>query len=163
MVRKIIYIFFACALLCGAICTTASAKNYSVYSEGQVSDMHVSYFKDLASGIGFNDNYVAFRSDELSYTMIVGDLEYSDGVISLIGNGKEYVFTSYGSDINPQYRYAVNDITDSSVLCGDCILYSDVGDFPQLVERGAKYEILSLYLLVIACICIVINRIFFKR
>lgn len=163
MVRKITNLLLICILLCSAFCTTANAKQYSVYEEGTLSTTYTQYFKDILSGVGFNENYIAFRSGQYSYTMLVGELEYSNGVIKLIGEGKEYEYSSTGTGYNNQYKYYVRDVTDSSINVGNNIIYSDVGDFPQLVERGAKYEILSTVLLCIFGLCIVINRIFFKR
>lgn len=164
MVRKIVISLVICILLVGAICTQASADTHSIYDEGTISSTYLTYFKDIVSGIKFTDNYVAFRSGQYSYTMVVGDLEYNNGVISLNSEGKEYVFASRSiSGYNQQYGYEVNNINNFSITCGDNIIYSDVGDYPQLIERGDRYEILTLFLLCIVVLCIVINRIFFKR
>lgn len=163
MVRKISSLLVVCVLLIGAFCTTANAEQYTVYEDGTLSTTYTQYFKDIVSGIGFNQNYVAFRSGQYSYTMLVGDLEYNNGAITLTGNGKEYEFSTTGTGYNNQYRYYVRDITDSSLTVGNYIIYSDVGDFPQLVERGAKYEIITAVLLCIMCLSVVINRIFYKR
>lgn len=162
MVRKIVSIMSICILLVGAFCTQANADTHTVYDEGTLSSTYVTYFKDIVSGIGFNDNYIAFRSGQYSYTMVVGDLEYENGVVTLNEPGKEYVFTT-SSGYNSQYRYEVNDISNFSVTCGDYIVYSDIGDYPQLIERGAKYEMLSAFLIVVICLCVVIRSIFFKR
>lgn len=162
MVRKISALLVACALLFSATCATASAATHSVYDEGNISSTYVTYFRDIVSGIGFNENYVAFRSGQYSYTMVVGDLEYIDGIISLSGVGSEYVITT-SSGYSSDFSYNVNYIDVFSVDTGDSILYSDVGDYPQLVDRGAKYEILTSILLLIICCSVVIARIFTKR
>lgn len=151
-------------MLVGAFCTQAFADTHTVYDEGTISSTYVTYFKDIISGIGFNDNYVAFRSGQYSYTMVTGDLDYNNGVISLTGEGKEYIFSAnITSGYNQQYKYYVNDISNFNINCGNNIIYSDVGEFPQLMERGAKYEILSAVLIIVCCLCVVINRIFYHR
>lgn len=156
-------ILAVCVLLVGAICTQASAATHTIYDEGTLSSTYTTYFKDIVSGIGFTDNYVAFRSGQYSYSMVVGDLEYNNGVISMTGTGKEYKYSTANSGYNQQYRYTVTDLNSFSVNTGDYIIYSDVGDFPQLVERGAKYEILTALLLCIFAVSYIIRRIFYKR
>lgn len=142
---------------------TAQAATHQVYENGSLGTTYITYFKDILSGAGFDDNYVAFRSGQYSYTMVVGDIEYNNGVFSLVGEGKEYEFSTTSSSYNSQYQYYANDITDFSLNADNSIIYSDVGEFPQLIERGAKYEILSTVLMCIVVLCIVINRIFRKR
>lgn len=161
MVRKIISISFICILLCSAFCTIANAETHTVYDEGNINTTYLTYFKDIISGIGFNDNYVAFRSGQYTYTMVVGELQYNNGVISLVNEGKEYVFSQSGN-YNSTHRYYVNEINNFSLNTGNYIIYSDIGDYPELVERGAKYEIFTAVLLCTALVSIVINRIFFR-
>lgn len=163
MVWKIIRNCVICVALVCAFCTTAHAATHEVYDEGQISSTYVTYFRDIVSGIGFNDNYVAFRSGQYSYTMVVGDLEYNDGLFSLKENGKEYVFSANNTGYNSQYNYNVNNITNFSVAVGDNIIYSDLGEFPQLVDRGAKIETFTAVLLCTVIVSVIINRILFKR
>lgn len=162
MVRKVVNCLLVCILLVGAFCTQANAETHTVYDNGSLSTTYITYFKDILSGTDLKDNYVAFRSGQYSYTMVVGELENNNGVISLIGEGKEYIFSTTGS-YNSQYTYDVNTINNFSLNTGNYIIYSDVGDFPELIERGAKYEILTTVIICICCLCIVINRIFYNR
>ena len=162
MVRQIKKIVLLCVIAVSAICTTAHAATHSVYEEGNLSSTYVTYFRDTISGMSFKDNYVAFRSGQYTYTMVVGDLDFNNGTFTLNENGKEYVYST-SSGYNSRYTYEVNEISNFSLSVGDNIIYSDLGDYPQLEERGAKYEILSSVLLCVMCISVVINRIFFKR
>lgn len=163
MVRKIASILCVCVLLVGAFCTQANAATHTIYEEGTLSSTYTTYFKDIIAGAKFTDNYVAFRSGQYSYSMVVGELEYKNGAISLVGSGKEYKYSATTSGYNQQYKYTVSNLSNFSVDCGDYIIYSDVGDFPQLVERGAKYEMLQTLLIWICCLSIVIARIFYNR
>lgn len=162
MVRKISIFLIAAAVLIGASCATVSAATHTVYDEGTLSTTYVTYFRDIVSGIGFNDNYIAFRSGQYSYTMVVGDLEYNKGSFTLNDTGTEYVFTT-SSGYNSQNSYTVNSIGNFSVSVGDNIIYSDLGNYPQLVERGAKYEIFTAVLLCVVCVAVVFGRFFRRR
>lgn len=157
MVRKV-SIMVAILLLCFGFAVTAQAATYSPY-EGNPSNTYITYFRDIVSGIGFNDNYVAFRSGQNEYIMVVGDLDYNNGQIVLNSEGSLYTMATDGN-YNGYYRYSVDSITDFTLNTEDKIIYSDVGQFPQLVERGAKYEILTTLLLSIALLGLVISGIF---
>lgn len=162
MVRKVIYCFLICVLLVGAFCTQANAETHSVYDNGSLGTTYITYFKDIISGADFRSNYVAFRSGQYSYTMVVGELQNNNGVISLVGQGTEYVFSNTGN-YNSQYTYDVNTINDFSLNTGNYIIYSDVGNFPELVERGAKFEILTTILFCTVIVGYVIRCIFYHR
>lgn len=162
MGRKIVTVLCCTLVLTLGFAKQTHAATHTIYEQGTLSSTYTTYFKDILSGAKFNDNYVAFRSGQYSYSMVVGDLEYNNGVISMNGKGKEYVFTT-GSGYNGQTSYEVSEISSFSVNCSNYIVYSDCGDYPQLIERGAKYEMVSLFILSIVLLCIVINRIFFRR
>lgn len=162
-VKKICVCIVALLVLITALCGTVQAATHTVYENGSFSTTYVTYFKDILSGTELKNNYVAFRSGQYSYSLVVGELEYNNGVISLVGEGKEYKFYQESSNYNSQYYYNVSNLNNFSLNVGKSIIYSDVGDFPELIERGAKYEVISAILLGIALCSIVINRIFFKR
>lgn len=163
MVRQVVTTLLICILLVGAVCTQANAVTHQVYEEGNINTTYLDYFRDIVSGIGFNDNYVAFRSSQYSYTIVVGDLNFNEGNFTLNSPCKEYVFYIEQSGYNSIYKYYVNDITTFDLQSNSNIIYSDLGYYPQLVERGAKYEILTSVLLCIFGLCIIIYRIFRKR
>lgn len=142
----------------------STAHAYDIYDNGTISSTYVTYFRDILAGSKFNDNYVAFRSGQYEYIMLVGKLEKSGNTISLVEEGKEYKFyTDSGTQYNSTYRYSVKDVSTGSVDVGNNIIYSDLGDYPELIERGDKYEALTLFVLVVVLCAVVINRIFFTR
>ena len=150
--------------LIGAIlCAPVQAATHNVYENGNLGTTYITYFKDILSGAKFNDNYIAFRSGQYEYTMIVGELEVNDGLISLVAPGKEYRFYTESTGYNSQYYYEVNDISNFSLNFDNSILYSDLGDYPQLIERGAKYEMFTALLLCVALLSIVFGRFFRRR
>lgn len=162
MVRKIKVLLCLLVLSC-ALCTTAQAATHSIYENGNLGNTYVTYFRDILSGSKFNDDYIAFRSGQYSYTMVVGDLDLNGKAVSLNGNGKIYTFSTDNSNYNTQYKYDVAETTNFSVNLTDEIIYTNLGDYPQLVERGAKYEMLSVFLMCIALLCVVFGRFFRRR
>lgn len=162
-IKRLLMCLVVAVVLITATCGTVQAATHTVYENGSLGTTYITYFKDILSGAKLTDNYIAFRSGQYSYSMIVGELEYTNGVVSLVGEGKEYIYSTNSSGYNSQYVYNVNSISNFSVSVGDAIIYSDVGDFPELIERGAKFEILNTLLICITLLSFVIRRIFFKR
>lgn len=161
MVRKIICLSVALLLLLSPLCGAAGAESYSAY-EGTISSTYLTYFKDIVPNIPFTYHYVAFRSGQYEYTMIVGEIYFNNGLFSADDTCTVYSFTSSNS-YNSYYSYNVSTISDFSLNAEDKIIYSDIGNYPQLEERGQKYEILTTVLLLIVCLCVVVGRIFSHR
>lgn len=163
MVRKIITIAF-CVVILFAIGNGPHANAYSIYDEGNLSTTYVTYFRDVVSNIGFDDNYVAFRSGQNEYIMIVGKLEFNGTQISLAGDSATvYKFYQESSGYNSQYKYDVTTIQDFHLNVNNSIIYSDLGQFPELVARGDKYEMLNTVLLVVLLLSFVIYSLFRSR
>lgn len=160
MVRKISVLMLAFALAFG-LTMPAHGASYTPY-DGTVSNTYITYFKDIVSGMPFNADYVAFRADQNAYILVVGDLEYSNGKFALVGDGKQYTISSAGN-YNSYYSYDVAEITDFDLSPSDKIIYSNLGDYLHLIDRGSQYETLSTLLIVIAMLCVVVGRFFRKR
>lgn len=164
MVRKITVLACMLALVVG-IASTAQAATHTTYENGSLSSTYVSYFRDILSGVNLTDHYVAFRSGQYDYTMITGDISFDEQtqVFTLNGVGKEYVFTTSGSSYNSSYDYNYREIDNFSLVNDSDIIYSDLGSFPQLMDRGSKYEILTTITLCIMCLYFVIRLFFVHR
>ena len=163
MVRKVSLLLCTFALIFG-LSVSAQGATHDAYQDGSLSTTYVTYFKDILSGVPFGDNYVAFRSGQYSYTMVTGDLSYEDSSKSFVlsGEGRIFNFTT-SSGYNASYNYDTDTISNFSLNAGDAVIYSDLGHYPELIERGAKYEMLSAVLLVFALLCLVVGRIFSRR
>jgi len=161
MVRKIRSVLVVLLVLICAVSTSAQASTHSIYDNGNLSTTYITYFKDILSGSSFNDNYIAFRSGQYSYSLIVGEIEYNNNSFTS-NNCKEYVFSQTGN-YNSQYTYQVKELNNFSLDTSNQIIYSDLGDYPQLVERGSKYEFLSAVVLFVALFYVIIVRIFDSR
>ena len=162
MVRKISVMLSLLVLIFG-LAVTAQATSYTAY-DGTMSSTYVTYFKDIISGMSFKDNYVAFRSSQYDYVMVTGDIEYNESknTFTLNGDGDEYIFTT-SSGYNSDNSYSHNSITHFVLNAGNEMVYSDLGNFPQLMDRGAKYEMLTTLLLSIFLLGSVIMRFFHSR
>ena len=144
---------------------TAQAATHSVYENGNLSSTYTTYFKDILSGVAFKDNYVAFRSGQYEYTMITGDIDYNESskTFTLNGEGRSYVFSTNSSNYNSNYYYDSSIINNFSLVNDRDIIYSDLSYFPELIERGAKYEMLSAVLVAILLLGFVVRSFFRYR
>lgn len=148
-----------CLCLAIAIAMPGKALGYSVYNEGTMSTTYITYFKDIVAGIKPNDKYVAYRSGQYSYTLAVGDLSISGTTISSVDNVILYVY-EYGSGYNTTYYYNVSTVTDFNLNVSNYIVYSNLGNYPLLEERGVLYEYATLFVICIIGICMFIRSIF---
>lgn len=160
MVRKVSLLIFCIALLC-ASGTVAQAETFTAY-DGNPSNTYITYFRDVVSGIGFNDHYVALRSGQYEYILAVGDIVYGNEVFTSDTTVGLYTI-SLNSGYNSTTNYSYSEIDSLYVSTNDQIIYSDLGHFPQLIERGAKYETFTAVLLCTALLCVVVGRFFRKR
>lgn len=159
MVRKVIRISLFAAILLSVIITPAAAATHNVYTEGNISTTYVQYFKDIISGTNINDDYVGFRSGQYTYCLVVGDLRYESGSISLESEGTIYTFNQTGT-YNSTHTYTVSPISNFSLNSGNAIIYSNVGNYPHLVERSTHVETVILITLCSMCLFGVVTRIF---
>lgn len=160
MVRKVT-IMAVCLCLLFCVSRSAQATAYTPY-DGSISSTYITYFKDIVSGIGFNENYVALRTGQYEYVLFVGQFTYENGVYTLQDTGTAYTISNEGN-YNTYQTYSVNEVTDVTVTPQDKIIYSDLGQYPQLIDRGSKYEMLNTYLLVGFMLIFFILRIFSHR
>ena len=160
-VRKFITVLVAGMITAAALCGSVSAATYETY-EGNISSTQLTYFRDILPGTSILDNYVVFRDGQYSYQMVVGELDYSNGVFTLNEPGRIYTINT-NSSYNSYYTYSNTTIDSFTLNVDNSIVYSDLGEFPQLEERGQRYEILQTVLIVICCVCVIVRSIFFFR
>lgn len=158
---KFFSIMLALLMLVGAICAQASAATFDVY-EGTPSNTYIQYFKDSVANIPLGDHYVAFRSDQYSYTMVVGDISFNNGIFTATDSCTVYTLQNTGN-YNSYYNYTQSTIDSFSLNPDDKIIYSDLGGYPQFEERSAKYEILTTILIVACCVGFVCRSVFYYR
>lgn len=154
MRRKVIALVCALAALASL---TPGASAATVY-EGNISTTYLTYFQDIAGKLPIGDHYVFYRSGQYEYTMIAGDLTY-DGSTFTADEAKSYILGTT-STYNAAYQYSTGTVTAWSLTPGTALIYSSLGDYPDLIDPTAKYDF-AIMLLIMICICLyLVNGIF---
>lgn len=162
MVRKQIKKIIACMAVCLLLACSASATaNAASIFDGSISSTYVEYASHIPIGIG--DEYVFFRDSQNGYTLVSGDLVFNNGVFSLQGEGKQYNFNavtsgSYGSVT--YYTFDTSDITSFNLSVNNRLVYSSLGEYPTLHERGIMYEEITLLMLCIGFVAYLVHSLF---
>lgn len=158
MVRKsVILVMVALLAVTMAMPLTAAAASYSAY-DGNISTTYVTFFRDISSKIPINSDYVFFRSSQYDYTMIVGDLDFSGDTFTSSVEVQVYeISTNSGSSYNSTYSYSVSSENNFSLSAGSSLLYSNLGNYPDLIERNDYYAFSAVLLLLIG-ICLYLCR-----
>lgn len=159
MVRKVISCALIGVLVAVTMVVTLRAAELEAY-DGNISTSYLTYFKDI--DIPFNYHYVFVRTNQYNYELLVGQLTYTgSGFVS--SDPVLYYRLSTGSGVN-SYNTWVHGVYDSLDLSvSDQIVFSDLGDYPQLHERGSKHEMLQTILIVIIGLCSFIRPLLYPR
>lgn len=144
MVRKIITICIALAALAAVPLSASAAEVY----DGTISTTYITIFRDIASKIDFAEDYVFYRSGQYEYTMVTGEIAYENGMFSA-HEAETYVLTTNNS-YNSTYQYSVGSIDSWSLSPGAGLVYSSLGDYPDLIERSDKIAHITLFVLCVA-------------
>lgn len=161
MVRKITSIILVCLVSICCFATSTQAVDYDVYESGTLSSTYTTYFKDILSGQSILSDYVAFRSGQYTYTLVVGDLDYN-GSFSSSDTVKVFEFDTQ-SGYNSYTKYTVAEENSFYLNTIDTVVYSNLGDYPHLIERGANIETINTILLFVIFLSFVISRFFRSR
>lgn len=130
---------------------------------GSISSTNIQIARDLMSKVDFGEDYVFYRSGQYSYQFVVGkDIEYSNGKFSSINEVELYDYVT-SSGYNADYTWTLSTSNNFTLNTNNQIVYSNLGEFPTLEERGSTYEILQTLLIVIIALCVFIRGIFFRR
>lgn len=133
---------------------TASAASYTPYA-GPVPEEYREVFGSIAGKVCFQKDYVFFRSAENEYMMITGDLIYESGSFEAESCT---VYRILFQDGSPSFSH--REESDLVLTVNDALVFSDLGHFPDLIDRSEVYSLATLFLLVIALCMYLINGIF---
>ena len=149
-------------ILCMCVCLLMSAAMQAhaeeVYPYGMLNSSYVPYFRDLVSKLPMNEDYVLYRSGASEYKLVSGDLEYDGGFF-------------YGTDVKSFTLSLPNENSSDAIFFSETIetwdlitsgrlVYSNLGDYPELVERGSHYEAATLILLCVGIFAYYLRSIF---
>lgn len=147
-------------LLASALQAGAQTVQASVYTEGNISSTYTTIFQDILDGCNPLDDYVFYRSGNYEYKMYVGDLDLNENIFT--GNDLECYTLSYSQSGYNNSIYSYNTTTGHSIYlnASNYLLYSNLGNYPTLVERGDFVVTLQIFLLVLISLCCLIRPIF---
>lgn len=157
MVRRTMITLCCVLAVLLAVPATASAAEYTPY-DGSISSTYTAIFEDVAAKLSLTDDYVFFRSGQYEYMLVAGDLTY-DGSFSGSACDVWYISTNTGS-YNTGYVFSKGSLADFSLSPGSALVYSNLGHFPDLVDRGEVYSFAILILLLVAIFLYLIRSIF---
>ena len=127
--------------------------------QGTISTTYLTFFKDIVAGLSIFDDYVFYRSSDNTYTMITGDIYLSGTTFLLNGNGAKYEISQVsGSGYNNSYySLGVSTVSDYTIRAKDFLVYSNLGYYPRLEERGVVYEFAMLTAFIIFGACCLVR------
>lgn len=146
MDRKVrILAALACVLCCLAAMPLA-ASAATVY-DGTISTTYITIFRDIASKFPVDTDYVFFRSGQYEYILVAGDLIW-DGSMFTGENVTQYILTT-NSSYNSSYEYGTASLDTFSLATGSSLVYSNLGNFPDLYERSDYLETAGVFALAV--------------
>lgn len=158
MVRKIMAMCFVMVALLVASPIQALADD-SVYTEGNISSTYTSIMEDVLQNTKISEDYVYFRSGQYSYTLITGDLDLNGSTFT--GSDVDrYTITTSTTGYNQTYNYSHSTDTNFRLNAQDYLVYSNLGYYPTLIERGAVYEYATIILLCIIGLCVLMRPLY---
>lgn len=158
MVRKI----SAICLLIGSLLFASPMQTYanSIYEDGNISSTFLDIATDLTNNISVSDDYIFFRSGQYDYTFIYGNIDFTDGVFSSSTYNKIIITTNTSGYNQTRYHYEYSQGSNLSLTTSDYLVYSNLGHYPNLIERGVYYEYTSLFVFVVVALCMLMRPIF---
>lgn len=158
MVRqRLIGLMAAFVLLIASSTTTHAA---TVYEEGNISSSITTIFGDVMSKVSPFDDYVFFRSGQYEYTMYVGDFTLSGTTFVPSSDVEVYLLSTGSSGYNSVYNYGYTLESGFTLDVGSNLVYSNLGTYPDLIERGDYLDTFTLILVSCAVFMYLVRSIF---
>lgn len=151
MVRKLMAVLLCFAVL-SAVPISASAAAYDTDIPGDVLPVLRGV---LEKNYGLSSNYLVYRDASTSdYVVIIGqDMSLNDGIVTYSGCDKFLVDSTTALSYKTDLEGSI-DLSD-----GSCV-YSNMGYYPDLIERSDYYEIATLIVLLACVFAVVLRSIF---
>ena len=131
----------------------------SVYDEGNLSNTYVTYFADVINSLNPNIDYVIYRSGQYEYSLVTGNLEFNNKTFTSDESVTIYKITT-NSGYNSSYQYSISEVTNFNLSCDNALVYSNLGQYPNIQERGSYYEEVIIILLSVIMLFNIIWKIF---
>ena len=143
-------------VICLVLAMPAQAYAAEVY-DGTISTTYITIFRDIASKIPINADYVFFRSGQNEYMMAVGDFAESGNSIEATGEVTIYAISTNNNNYSNGYEYSVSTQSGYSLDPGSALIYSNLGHYPDLIERIDYFGFATLLLLFVG-LCLYLLR-----
>lgn len=141
--RLIAFVLFFIVSLGCALDTQA----YSIYPDGTISSTMVNYFDGVLNNYP-NKDYIIWRDSQYIYYCAVGPIDFNNSVYTS-SDCDLYSINTY-QQYNSTYVLNHSHITNFSLNNSSrYIVYSSLGDMPNIQERGSTYEYQIVFLLFI--------------
>lgn len=147
-----------CLTVCLLMSAAMQAHADTVYPDGMINSAYIPYFRDLVSKIGVAEDYVLYRSGAYEYKLVSGDLEYDGGLF--YGSAVKSFSLSLPNENSTGGIWFSETIEQWDLITSGRLVYSNLGDYPDLIERGSHYEAATLILLVIGFFAFYLRSIF---
>lgn len=156
MVRRLILAMSLVVAICGSMATQALA--YSAY-DGTPSNTYITYFRDMLTKFSASSDYVAFRSGQYEYMLVIGDLDDTGAAIRATGTVD---ICTISTNSNYGASYAMSFRTEDGFFLdpGDEIIYSNLGSYPSLEERGDLTDYATLCIIACCAVCCLFRGLF---
>ena len=128
----------------------AYAKDYEVYN-GDIPGSVVECLNNVR--IPVDKDYVLFRASEEEFKLIVGDISV-DGT-AYISDAACHVYTLHSD--NTYYHTTEDNVY---IQVNDKLVYSNIGQVPEMYERSDLFEATTLFVLIVGSVLMLILRIF---
>ena len=164
MVWKIKKMLIICLSLLTLVTTCSSRVSAADLYDGTINSTYLQYARDLMTKVKFTDDYVFFRSGQYTYEFVTGDINYNG--TSFSGTDVEiYKITQpSGTGMNNTQVTIYSDTYPTFTLqTTGKLVYSNLGQFPTLEERGGLHESIQTILICILAMCMLIRGVFIRR
>lgn len=156
MVRRLMVAMGLLVALCGSMATQALA--YTAY-DGTPSNTYITYFRDMLSKFSASSDYVVFRSGQNEYLLVLGELAETENAIRATGI-VEICSISTNSGYNASYSMSFRTEEDFYLNPGDEIIYSNLGKYPSLEDRGDVTDYATLCIICACAVCSLFRCVF---
>lgn len=151
MVRKIIIVFLVLAAISSLTIAASAAPISAAYN-----DIAFNVARALISDAEMLDSYIFYSAAENTYILAIGKLKEQNNIIQSDSSVEVYTITV------TENTYTVDQITDEEYQLNvdQIYLYSNLNSYPDIIERGNRYEEATLFMLVIGLCLFLIRSIF---
>ena len=153
MVRRAIRVLCAVCALAALLALPAAASAYTVYQDGNISSTYTTIFRDLMPKRKIQEDYLFFRSGAYEYVMLVGELEYENGVF--FGDAVTEYRIVTNSGYNNNYEYSVREVANAALAPGTSLVYSNLGQYPELQEQR-DYLLFAQIFMMFVYLCLIL-------